>query len=48
MGGLLSQDIAANRFVFTSDAITQDLQTGKPIPGDIEEQAVSKTTRLAE
>ncbi|KAI8649390.1 Zn(2)-C6 fungal-type domain-containing protein [Fusarium sp. Ph1] len=37
MGGLLSQGIVANGFVFTSGAIAQDPITGQVIDGDIEE-----------
>ncbi|RSL46581.1 hypothetical protein CEP54_013780 [Fusarium duplospermum] len=41
MGGLLSQGIVANGFVFTSGAIAQDPTTGQVIDGDIEEHTVS-------
>ncbi|KAJ3549139.1 hypothetical protein NM208_g651 [Fusarium decemcellulare] len=37
LGGLLSQGIVANGFVFTSGAIAQDPATGKVVEGDIEE-----------
>lgn len=40
MGGLLSQGIVANGFVFTSGAIAQDPITGQVIDGDIEEHTV--------
>ncbi|KAJ4172873.1 hypothetical protein NW754_003077 [Fusarium falciforme] len=37
MGGLLSQGVVANGFVFTSGAVAQDPITSKVIDGDIEE-----------
>jgi enamine deaminase RidA (YjgF/YER057c/UK114 family) len=43
MGGILSQGIVANGFVFTSGAIAQDPATGQVIDGDIEEHTVCKT-----
>ena len=47
MGGLLSQGIVANGFIFTSGAIAQDPQTGEIVSEDIEEQTVSRTSSLS-
>ncbi|EEU41768.1 uncharacterized protein NECHADRAFT_53758, partial [Fusarium vanettenii 77-13-4] len=46
MGGLLSQGIVANGFVFTSGAIAQDPTTGQVIDGDIEEHTIISTDAL--